>query len=269
MRVMVRTLLTLVMALAVSAPAAAATITFQNLTASWSNVVGEAAANPSTTGNGTGDAQLRWGNPDLALTQERSGYDMATVGSASTSITTGPTADVSLGTFTHRNNPIFAGSTILGARLTIGAEVLLDGNSIGFYDFVYDFTHLETPNLLGSGSSCPDGGTEGVGVNLFGCADRVTMAFNNLSDSFVVGGDLYSLEIRGFRLPGNQFVTGFWTTERLNNSAEILARANLLSDIPGAAVPEPGTLALLGGGLAAAAVSARRARRRSYQVRQP
>jgi hypothetical protein len=127
---------------------------------------------------------------------------------------------------------------------------------------VYLVDHFET---LNGPNPCADGGANGVGVNVNGCADRVRMAFLGISDSFMIGSDLYSLEIMGFRV-GGQDVTEFWTAEGVLNPAGLLARVNLTSEIP-AAVPEPGTIGLMATGLALCGLVARRRQRQRSEGR--
>ena len=71
-----------------------------------------------------------------------------------------------------------------------------------------------------------------------------------------IGGDLYSLEIIGFRLAGVD-VSEFWTTESQLNRAGLLGRVSLRSDIP-TTVPEPATVGLLLTGLALGRAARRR-----------
>lgn len=255
MRVTVRPLAIGVFALAaaIPAPAQAAIITFSNMTATWSDVNGGLAV--GFTANGTSDARVSWGTVDPTLTTGQSGYRFQGAGAPiNAELPPNPTNDFVLGTFTHSNNPIQAGSSITGVRLTISTDVALDGNPLGNYQFVYDVSHNETPN---GDNPCADGGAFGVGVNVNGCADNVLMNYNLLSDSFLVDGTLYTLDIRGFELlnPPNTKVFSFWTTERADNQAYVLARVASRAQV----APEPATLALFGVGLAAAAVRRRRA----------
>ncbi|MGD9946834.1 MAG: THxN family PEP-CTERM protein [Burkholderiaceae bacterium] len=240
-------------ALLAAGPAYSATVTFENLAGTWSAATG--GTNVNYSGNGTATSQITWGIPSGQ--PQQSGYSFAAVTSPTVPTATlppSPSNDLVLGTFTHFNFPINSGSGISAVQLTISASVKVDGVLQGSYSFVYDFAHWETPN---GNNPCADGGTHGVGVNVNGCADRVTMNYNSLSDSFTIGGDLYTLDIRGFELMNGSKVYGFWTTENLANSAYILGRVALTSEVL-AEVPAPATLLLLSAGLIGAGVVTRR-----------
>jgi hypothetical protein len=209
----------------------------------------------SFTGNGTNDATVRWGTPAGG---SQSGYNFLGAGApVNATLPPSPSPEFIIGTFTHFNQPINSGTSITGIRLTIGADVSLDGNPLGNYNFVYDVNHWETPN---GSDPCADGGDHGEGVNSNGCADRVQTNYNSLSDSFQIGLDLYTLDIRGFELLDNTHVLSFWTTESANNEAYLLARAALTSDVTGTIdeVPEPSMSVLLVLGLAGAGILRRR-----------
>jgi len=228
-------------------PSSAATITFSNMVATWSDVVG--GTNVNFAGNGTGDATIQWGTPVNQPNQ--SGYNFEGLGvPIEVVLPPSPTPDFVLGEFTHFNFPIRVGTSLSSVRLTIGTDVEVDGSPLGNYSFVYDVLHNETPN---GANPCADGGANGVGVNINGCADNVSTQFNALSDSFQIGSDLYTLDIRGFLLNGNPLLS-FWTIENQENTAQVLARVQLTTQ----QVPEPMTLALVGSGLAAAAWRRRR-----------
>ncbi len=240
--------------LGMAAPASAASVTFTNLSAAFSNVQGGANVCNTVV---AGDAFLGWGGAGCTNPPTGSGYVMDVGGPVVIGVPPSPSNLFVLGNFTHANFGIPAGTEITGVTLTINADVFVDGVSAGNRSFVYLVDHFETPN---GNNPCADGGTLGVGVNVNGCADRVRMAFLGISDSFMIGADLYSLEIMGFRV-GGQDVTEFWTAETTFNTAGVLARVNLRSEIP-AAVPEPGTITLFAAGLAIAGVAARRRARR-------
>lgn len=234
---------------------ATSTITFDPITASWINV------NPATvsvSGNGTQSPSLRWGTPATWFGGQ-SGYDFVAASPPVTiTIPPSPSADFSLGEFTHINNPI-VGTSLTSATLQIDTGITVDSTSIGSRSFLFDFTHNETPNAANPcANGEPNGGT---GVNQNGCADIITVSVSTLTDSFEVGGVDYTLNILGFQAtsgPNNgSFVAGFETVERATNTAVILSNADATANV----VPEPATLALLGGGVAGIGWIGRRRRK--------
>lgn len=230
---------TILACLAAGSAASAAVVTFSSVTGTWSNIIG--GTNVNFSGNGTNNPEVRWGN---STGFGQSGYEFLGIAAPlNVNIPPSPTPDFILGTFTHFNQPIEAGTSITGIRLSINAGVAIDSVNVGNYNFIYDFVHNETSN---GSDPCAFGGANGQGVNVNGCADRVSVNFNAASDSFLIGTDLYSLDIRGF-LVGDDPVTSFLTIERADNDAGVRARVALTSEIVG--VPEPATLALLGVGL--------------------
>jgi hypothetical protein len=238
--------LALAIALLAFAPAAqAATITFDNVVSAWSNA--NPAANATYRNNGTQVASADWGG----AFPTGSGYDFA--GAAPPAINVlvppSPSSIFNLGTFTHRNQPIAAGSSITGIRLTVTTDVVVDAVSQGKKNFVFDFIHNETPN---NATTCADGGALGVGVNSNGCADQVRFVYNTLSDSFTVGSIEYTLSLAGFVVGGNT-VSDFWTKEQANNAAVLQGVV-----VERSTIPEPASMFLLGAGLLGLAVRMRR-----------
>ncbi len=231
-------------ALLATGAAHAAVVTFENIVGTWSNAIGGSSV--SYSGNGSSDTTVKWGTPSGQPQQSGYRFQGVTSPTVPTAILPpSPSNDLVLGTFTHFNFPISSGTGAEGVRLTISADVKVDGVLQSNYSFVYDFTHFETPN---GSNPCANGSANNTGVNINGCADRVTMNYNSLSDSFVVNGDLYTLDIRGFELLDGSKVYSFWTTEDMTNSAYILGRVALTREVIGD-VPLPGTALLLGAGL--------------------
>ena len=223
----------------------AAVVTFESITGAWSNATG----NPATyTGNGTSTTSARWGEP-LAPNTQHSGYDFASVSTPLNVAVNPPPATglFDIGSFTHLNYSLASGTGITGIRLTLTAMISVDGGAAFAKNFVYDFVHLETPNYSNTDPNmiCANGGANYAGVNINGCADRITILTNELTDGFNVDGVDYTLRIAGFDL-GGSFVNEFWTAEAGSNTARLQADIVARDTVVPTPVPEPLSLAIFG-----------------------
>jgi PEP-CTERM motif len=230
-----------------SLSAQAATVTLTNILGTWFDA-NPAANITSNVGAGTDSTQVRWGGA--------SGYDFDAVASGIAVVPPSPSASFVIGSFAHVNFPISAGTSITEIKLRVTADIDVDGASVGNRSFVFRFLHDETPN---GADPCAYGGANGTGVNTNGCADRVQVQFADASESFLIGSDLYTVNIFGFNAGGG-VVTDFLTAESARNTAQLLANVTLRRDLT---VPLPGTLALAGLALAGMVVQRRRSARQT------
>ncbi len=242
--------------LAIGAPAlASTTIQFSNIRAEWFDVMG--GLNVNTSGQGTSSAQVRWGIGD-----NQSGYRFDAIGIPELVVDplTQTSAVTNIGQFTHLNFPINSGSSITGVKLRFTTDVLVNDVAFQNIEFIYAFDHFETPN---GENPCADGGANGVGVNVNGCADRVSVNFNQQSGFFTIDDVEYALDVRGF-LVGNEPANLFWTQEGVSNSAFLRGQVVLRSTA--GAVPEPATWAMLITGFGLVGAAARRRQSTLSQV---
>jgi hypothetical protein len=202
-------------ALALSAPYAAADVVFVvDVTGTWT------ATNPGAPAvSGLNTNTISWGT---STGPGKSSYVFEGVAPPMQGpYNLGQTFEV--GTFTHNNNPI-TGTSLLTAELTVLSDIRVEDGSGGvianFADVtsVFDFAHLETPN---GANPCANGGANGVGVNVNGCADRVTFTTNpGKTQSITINETEYVLNISSFLIGGSP-ASEFWTIEAFSNSAKL------------------------------------------------
>lgn len=187
--------------------ASAAVVDITDIAGTWTNATGTSVSNLNTS-------SIRWGT---STGSGKSGYDF---NAAAT-----PIVDVAenvlftLGEFVHVNQPITGGS-ITSATLKVVTKIVVAAVEQTLTS-TFVFNHWETTN---SAKPCADGGTNGVGVNKNGCADRVTAVLNlGSTDSFFVGEDEYVFTIEQFKV-GTDTFSEFWTKEEANNKAVLQGR---------------------------------------------
>jgi hypothetical protein len=208
------------LALGVAGASSAATLDVSGVNGSWTGLTSGSGQNPTKI-NGLGTNTVRWGTPFRGKggTGEQSGYNFT--GMASGGYESGVEFD--LGTFTHFNKTIKAGTSISGASLGLAVSIAIGGVPQAI-TAAFNFAHDETLNDGESSGRCKDGGALNVGINDRGCADQVTILNNaGSANQFAINGVLYVLEITGFVVGGQPF-TEFWTRERADNTAVLRAR---------------------------------------------
>lgn len=230
--------LTAFLTAAVSASAGPLDIT--DIIGGWSNLV------PAATGvivnvpdQGTDTA--RWPNPG---DPNQSGYNFTPAGDIIGAALGTP---LLLGTFTHINMPIFSSITDIDYNFGFSTNGVPGSLADTFH-----FDHFETPNV---DNPCANGGPNGVGVNVNGCADIVTISSVVLNQLITVGGDLYFFNLLGFSVDnGVTFSSQFLSAEVASNTAKLYG---MVTERP-VRVPEPATLSLFGLGLVAGSRLVRR-----------
>ncbi len=241
--------------------AVAATLDVSSVNGSWTGLVSGPNQNPTNV-TGLGTNSVSWGTPHVSSrTGKQSGYSF--VGAASGQIESD--TDFDLGTFTHNNFVINAGTSIAGAGLGLVVNMVIGGVNRAM-TAAFNFDHDETLNRGEANGLCKNGGANSAGVNINGCADRVKILDNTgQQDAFEINGFLYILEITGFIQNGQAF-TEFWTTEDGVNEAILRARFTLVGavdpiDPPPSPVPLPaaGWMVLTGLGALVAARARRKA----------
>lgn len=227
-------------------------IKFDLLEAKWENVIGGTNVTYDPTFGTFGDpAKVSWGTGGT----QQSGY---VFDARNTPFSENPETLFNLGTFTHNNFPISAGTSITSAdlRLRGNIDVTNSDNTTELFsgvEFLFNFAHWETTN---SGSTCANGEANNQGVNINGCADRVTISGLAGDSTFSVGGKKLTLEIDGFERSGSP-VSEFWTAENQANDAILLAQ---FKEFAGPTqVPLPGTLLLMGVGALGLRIARKRA----------
>lgn len=179
-------------------------------------------------------------------------------------------------TITHTNRPI-TGTTLdsvdIWSTLTL-TPLLPPSAGLPPATMVFNVNFQETTNdVPGNPGTCADGGLEGVGVNGNGCADIFVISQDSLNFSFdyydpdlsadrtyyisffEATNGLNSLSSQACSAAGAGYpCLGFETTEGEQTTAQFAAR---ITSQP-IHIPEPGTLAILGIGLAGLGVMRRR-----------
>ena len=203
-------------------------------------------------GYSLGGSKISWGEP----AGSSQSYYQFTGAQPPETVAVAPSTNFLLGTFTHGNFPIYSGGGITGVKLDVTLAMAIPSNGAGggtntTKTFTYNFSHWETPN---SANPCANGGTNGVGVNVNGCADRALILNPTPNQTFTIDDVEYTLLMRFSQDGGQTFASQFWTIEGLANSAQLYGY--FTTEV----VPEPGFYGMLGLGLAGLYAAVRRRR---------
>jgi len=233
--------------------ASAAFLQLEQLTASWFETSG--GTNVQTSGNGTANPFLAWGDPVVGpnttdhggIIGEGSGYELEIPNDPVPDPAVEPgSGSFDFGTFTHFNNPIASGTSIDSTKLELLADVTLADDILGTNKqtivdnalFTFEFIHNETPNA----GPCEVGDPP--------CADIVEVTLLNDSSSVEVDGVLYTLSFLGFRQNG--ILNDVFISPEGGFSPGIIEAQFTAVDLEAVPLPAAGWLLLGGlGGLAA------------------
>ena len=216
--------------------ATAAIITVDSIGANWTNVLGGTQVNAIDSDGITGNEELRWGWPVGGARQSGYRFDSAAPGSFDVNTD----VEFVLGEFTHFNFPIYLNSIIFGAQLDITTDLHIASDSLTSGPFNFSFSHDETPNICNTDAnpSCAN--------------DLVTVGNIMTSDTFMIGSDVFTLELLGFQQDGVT-TSSFSTVEGRENIAQLMAVFRAPTS-----VPEPASIALLSLGLLAMGIARKR-----------
>jgi hypothetical protein len=214
-------------------------LTLGSVDGGWSNVVGGASVitqNATVSYGNTNQRQVRWGTG----TSGQSGLGFT--GVAPPAKTFAPEADFEIGQLVHFNRPINAGTAASSAELTISLVFSDPATLTGTFDFTFNVN--ETPN-----NATPPSNPLNDDFIYF------PSAFS--TETIVIDNITYTLKLLGFGASPENLVDQFRSSEGSDNATLVWGR---ITEERPPAVPLPGAVLLLGGGLARLIAYGRRRR---------
>ncbi|MEL4432057.1 Ig-like domain-containing protein, partial [Shewanella mangrovisoli] len=175
---------------------------FSGIVANWTGATGGTYVNKyDGPDNDSGYDQLRWGTTNGS----QSGYgfadnDAALNGSLSLN------QDIVLGTFTHYNYSISSGTSITAATMNVTFNVTDAYGVVTPVTLTLNFSHNETPN-----SNDP-------------MASRDIVTVGQTSVTFNYEGQMYTMQVIGFKDSNGNIVTSIYTNEDASTSYELVVR---------------------------------------------
>lgn len=204
----------LLLLLIFSSPLFALPVTVVSVGADWTNVqpIDQFSVISYVDDDGIdGNEEITWGNP--ASDQGQSGYLFEGAAPAQFDVETG---DIfSIGDFTHTNQPVWG--SITGAQLDITMDLMIGGVLLTEGLFSFSFLHDETSNNCDTSPTCSN--------------DLVSFSNLTTSDSFLVDGIEYTLDLIGFSVDG-VITTEFSTVEGQMNTAQLLGTFTSTESVP-------------------------------------
>ncbi|MEL4370059.1 choice-of-anchor K domain-containing protein, partial [Shewanella xiamenensis] len=176
---------------------------FSGIVANWTTINGGSDVRKfDGPDNDSGKDQVRWGDP-ARYNGSQSGYgfadnDAALNGSLSLN------QDIVLGTFTHYNYPIDSGTSITSATMQITFNVTDAYGVTTPVTLTLNFSHNETPN------DGPD--------------PRDIVTVEQTSVTFNYEGQVYTMQVIGFKDSNGNIVTSIYTNENDATSYQLVVR---------------------------------------------
>ncbi|MGI2160004.1 choice-of-anchor K domain-containing protein [Shewanella baltica] len=182
---------------------------FSGILASWTSTTGgesvitfDGDANSGGEDNDNAPDQVRWGDPSTNNGRQ-SGYGFMD-NDAGLNGALALNQDIVLGTFTHYNYPINSGSSITAATMQVTFNVTDAYGVVTPVTLTLNFSHNETPN------DGPD--------------PRDIVTVGQTSVTFNYEGQVYTMQVIGFRDSNNNIVSSIYTNENAATSYELVVR---------------------------------------------